>query len=61
MTRDLQELIDKARSVKMSDGEEELQRRSFAYGSAKIENNDITREIIEQAATRLGKTASDGR
>jgi Fic family protein len=61
MTRDLQELIDKARNIKMSVGEEELQRRSFAYGSAKIENNDITRDIIEQAALRLEKSTSDGR
>jgi Fic family protein len=61
MTRDLQELIEKSRSFKMSDDEAEEQRRSFAYGSAKIENNDITREIIDEAAHRLERNLVDGR
>lgn len=54
MTRNLEELIEKARAVKMSEREQEDQRRSFAYGSAKIENDDITREIVNDAATRIG-------
>jgi hypothetical protein len=33
----------------------EAQRRSFAYGSAKIENDDITRTIIDEAATKIGR------
>ncbi|MBX3569441.1 MAG: hypothetical protein KF914_15375 [Rhizobiaceae bacterium] len=53
MTRDLEELIEKARSVTMSESEQEEQRRSFAYGSAKIENDDITRQIVDDAAARL--------
>ena len=55
MNTQLRELIEKARKVVMSDDDQEEQRRSFAYGSAKIENDDITREIIDQAAIRLGK------
>jgi len=54
MTRSLQELIEKARVIQMSEHEQEEQRRSFAYGSAKIENDDITREIVDEAATRIG-------
>ncbi|MCO4319689.1 hypothetical protein M8997_021095 [Phyllobacterium sp. 21LDTY02-6] len=57
MTRDLQELIAKSRSIKMTENEQEEQRRSFAYGSAKIENDDITRDIIDEAANRLKSAA----
>ena len=59
MTRNLQELIEKSRAIKMSESEQEEQRRSFAYGSAKIENSDITRGLIDEAATRLGKASND--
>ncbi|MER8899785.1 MULTISPECIES: hypothetical protein [unclassified Mesorhizobium] len=59
MTRNLQELIEKSRAIKMSETEQEAQRRSFAYGSAKIENNDITRDIIDEAAVRLSKAPND--
>ena len=31
----------------------EQQRRSFAYGNSKIENSDITRDIIAREAERL--------
>lgn len=61
MTGNLQELIEKSRSVQMSELDEEQQRRSFAYGSAKIENNDITRELIDQAATKLKLASANGR
>ena len=50
MQDDLQKLMDLARSVEMTPQEREEQRRSFAYGSALIENNNITRESIRQAA-----------
>jgi hypothetical protein len=53
MTGNLRELIEKSRSVQMSEREAEQQRRSFAYGSAKIENSDITRELIDEAAVKL--------
>ena len=58
MNPSLEELIERARSVRMSPRELEAQRQSFAYGNAKIENNDITREIVAQAAMDLssGKT-----
>jgi hypothetical protein len=53
MTDQLAVLIDKARSVRMSPADEEEQRRSFAYGNTKIENDLITREMIDEAAEKL--------
>lgn len=57
MNAQLKELIEKARKIVMTEDHQEEQRRSFAYGSAKIENDDITREIINEAANRLGTRA----
>ncbi len=59
MSSDLQFLVEKAKSVKMTDEEKEEQRRSFAYGSAKIENDDITRQIIDEAASRLDRPGGE--
>jgi hypothetical protein len=53
MTDQLAVLIDKARSVRMSPADEEEQRRSFAYGNTKIENDLITREMVDEAAEEL--------
>jgi hypothetical protein len=43
----------------MSADEIEQQRRSFAYGNANIENSDVTREIIDQAAEKLARKTQD--
>ncbi len=59
MSPQLQELIEKARKVKPSVEHFEEQRRSFAYGSAKIENDDITREMIDEAASKLVKERNE--
>jgi hypothetical protein len=53
MTDKLSILIERARAVKMSSNDEEGQRRSFAYGNTKIENDRITREIVDEAAESL--------
>ena len=53
MSGDLERLLEAARKVQMSDEDREEQRRSFAYGSAKIENDDITRETVAKAAAQL--------
>jgi hypothetical protein len=55
MSEDLQKLIDASRAHQMSDDEKEAQRRSFAFGNAKIENDHVTREMVDEAAERLGK------
>lgn len=52
MTDKLQELIDAARNRPMSESEQEEQRRSFAYGNAHIENDRVTREMVDQAADK---------
>lgn len=56
---DLDELLRAARSVRMSASQQEQQRRSFAYGNTKVENDRITRETIERAAENLRR--ADGR
>jgi hypothetical protein len=48
MSDHLQMLIEAARSHTMSAEERQAQRRSFAYGNTKIENDRITREMIDQ-------------
>ena len=55
---DLQQLISRARGVKMTAKERETQRRSFAYGNSKIENAHVTRDSINREAERLA--ARDG-
>ncbi len=56
MSEALQKLIDASRSRSMSDAEKEAQRRSFAYGNAHIENERVTREMIDEAAGKIGKS-----
>jgi len=46
-------LLERARSVKMTIGELEEQRRSFAYGNTAIENDRITREVVDREAVKL--------
>jgi hypothetical protein len=49
----LKELLDRTRNTQMSPKERELQRRSFAYGNTKFENDLITRDIVDRAAKNL--------
>jgi hypothetical protein len=58
MSTELEQLIAAARRVTMTPEEKEEQRRSFAYGNTNIENDRVTRAIIDQAAVELD--ASDG-
>jgi hypothetical protein len=46
-----------ARSVRMSRNEAEEQRRSFAYGNTKIENDRITREMVNERAEALKRSS----
>jgi hypothetical protein len=46
-------LIERARSVRMSPAEAEEQRRSFAYGNTKIENDRITRQMVDERAEAM--------
>lgn len=54
---DLQELellIEKARNHRMTEDEAVAQRNSFAYGNSAIENPNITKEMVEEEARRIG-------
>jgi hypothetical protein len=55
MTEKLAALIRMARTVTMSAPDQEEQRRSFAYGNTKIENDRITREIVDEEAEALNQ------
>ena len=46
----LDELIEVARKIKMTPEMAHEQRVSFVYGNCKIENDLITREMVEKAA-----------
>jgi hypothetical protein len=51
----LQELLERARRVRMSDEDWERQRRSVAYGNTAFENTLITPEMVEEQAEKLKK------
>lgn len=53
MTKDLQELIERARKIEMTPEQAGEQRRSFAYGNTHIENERITRQMVEELDSRL--------
>jgi len=57
MSERLNALIERARSVRMSGKQQEEQRRSFVYGNTKIENERITREMVneEDEAMKRGR------
>jgi hypothetical protein len=53
VTVHLQQLIDAARKRPFSQDEREAQRRSFAYGNTHIENERVTREMVDEQAEAL--------
>lgn len=53
MADELKKLIELARTMQMTPAQQEQQRRSFAYGNASLENDLITREMIDQQAKKL--------
>ncbi len=59
MSDPLNALIEAARAVTMTPRRQEEQRRSFAYGNTKIENDDITRVMVDQAACELAGAHGD--
>jgi hypothetical protein len=57
VAKTLAALIERARAFKMSPKQREEQRRSFAFGNTKIENDLITLEMIDEIAdTELRKS-----
>lgn len=49
----LAELLEWAKTVKMTPAQLAEQRRSFAYGNCKIENDRITKEMIAEEDRKL--------
>lgn len=49
----LEALIAAARRTSMTPEQQEAQRRSFAYGNTNIENDHVTRSMIDEAARSL--------
>jgi hypothetical protein len=60
MNAGLRKLIDIARRIEMTPQQRERQRRSFAYGSAHIENDRVTRDMVNQAAEKLRQKVKPG-
>jgi predicted RNA-binding protein with PIN domain len=58
MTEKLIALLQRARGVKVTTEQREQQRRSFAYGNTKIENERITREMVNEQADTLKRRAN---
>jgi hypothetical protein len=53
MTKELQELVERARKIEMTVEQATAQRQSFAYGNTHIENERITREMIAEADRKI--------
>lgn len=53
MSRELEELIAKARGREMTPEEAREQRRSFVYGNTHIENERITRQLVNEIDEEL--------
>lgn len=57
MNEALEALIRAARTIETSPEQREQQRRSFAYGNTRFENDLITREMVDRQADALEKDA----
>jgi len=53
MTKELQELLDAAKTLEITPEHKEEQRRSFAFGNTNIENSRITRKTVDEEAEAL--------
>ncbi|MER9329800.1 hypothetical protein [Mesorhizobium sp. M0488] len=47
MDHNLSRLVELAKGVHMNDAQRTEQRNSFVYGNTKIENTNVTRELVE--------------
>lgn len=52
MSPENDELIERAKKLPLTPEDSERQRRSFAYGNAKTENDRVTREMVDRAAEK---------
>jgi len=49
----LSRMIEMAKAVLISEDEREEQRRSFVYGNTAVENETITRDMVDRQADAL--------
>jgi hypothetical protein len=47
MERSISRLIELAKSIRMNEQQRIEQRNSFVYGNIKLENENVTREMVE--------------
>jgi hypothetical protein len=52
----LEDLVTLAKAAPFTQDDKEAQRRSFAYGNVKIENDNVTRKMVD----RESRTAAAG-
>lgn len=55
----IHDLVTRARKITMTTYERREQRRSFVYGNTHIENERVTREIVDQVDEQLEKDESE--
>lgn len=46
------DMIERAKHLPQSPDDQERQRRSFAYGNAKTENDRVTKSMVDRAAEK---------
>lgn len=57
MTAELNQLIEKAKRIVMSEDDVREQRRSFVYGNTHIENDRVTREMVAEIDDQMERAA----
>ncbi|MBE0609074.1 MAG: hypothetical protein IH609_06830 [Dehalococcoidia bacterium] len=55
---ELEQLLAAASKIPMTAADREAQRRSFAYGNTKTENDRITKATVDRAAEHLKSTGA---
>ncbi len=58
---DITKLLEVVRKITPSEAQREEHRRSFAYGNTAMENDLITREMIDSEADKLAQERRNGR
>lgn len=53
MTEELKTRVEEARKIRMTEAEKAEQRISFVYGTTKIENENITKEMVYKIAKKI--------
>lgn len=59
MAHELEKMLEAAKRIVPSNEQLEEQRRSFAFGNTAIENDLITREMVDAEADKLAKESNE--